>query len=75
MKNKIKLRYGQRYINVKHSGFDLSKIEAYLSFAELVNDYSSVINHPYFLGDCLLCKLNIIDKRQIKKNPYYKEKK
>ncbi len=77
MKNKIKVSYMGRYININKSAYGNRRemVNAWLAMAEQVNMFGSIINHKYNLGDCLLCKFNLINKNQIRKNPYFKEKK
>lgn len=37
--------------------------------AELASEYDTSSTHPYRLMDCIMAKLNLLSKRQIRKNP------
>jgi len=44
-------------------------IEGLLDATQLIDEmYSSVSTHKYLLGDCVLLKLNLINKRQVRVN-------
>lgn len=47
---------------------------AMVQAAELASAYNATSLHPYDLGDCLLGKVNLLPKKKIRKNPYYKGK-
>lgn len=32
------------------------------------NQYNSSTTHPYMLGDCILLKLNMLDKKHVRRN-------
>lgn len=48
------------------------RMRGLLDMANLLNEWGGQIRHPYALGDCLLCKFNLLTKRQIRNNPQWK---
>lgn len=61
----------QRLIANFKSGLTVALVA--LKSAEIADTYNSTSNYKYSLGDCILLKLNYIDKRHVRKNPFYKE--
>jgi hypothetical protein len=43
--------------------------------AELANHYNSCTTHPYRLGDCILHKMNMLDKKKVRRNIKLKQSK
>jgi hypothetical protein len=51
----------------KRAGWVIGVLDA----ANMINEmYSSCTTHQCLLGDCLLFKLNLLKKSQVRKNPY-----
>lgn len=53
-------------VKMKHQDFT----NALLSAAQIMDGYNSVSLHEHMLGDCLLAKLNVIDTKDIRPNPF-----
>jgi hypothetical protein len=52
--------------------FPKEELDGMLKMVNMINfDFASSTNHYYALGDVILCKLNLLSKRQLQKNPYY----
>ena len=40
-----------------------------LAAAEVVEEYDKLVKHDYRLSDCVLCKLGLIGKRNVRRTP------
>ena len=43
-----------------------------LTAAAVMNDYASSFKLPYLPGDYVLAKMNVIETKRMRRNPYYK---
>jgi len=63
----MKIKINGRTINTR--GHSKEFVRGALQLGELVGDlYNGSTNHPYHIGDCALFKMNILNKRQLRKN-------
>jgi hypothetical protein len=48
--------------------------EGFKAACEIIDDmYARSNTHPYMQGDCVMAKMNLFKKEDIRKNPFYKK--
>lgn len=48
--------------------YEKGHVQGLKDAAEFINSFNKVTLHPYLLGDCILCKFNITDRKRPRKN-------
>lgn len=62
----------EREISELNFGANLDWVAGILVAANSANSFNSVSNHKFSLGDSILLKFNLINKKQVRKNPYFR---